>query len=178
MARPGRVFSGYWEPEARNPRKGGFFSGFLNPRIVIPIVLVLGFYLVYNFIINNSKPMADTVADPSSQTIAFNYVMLRSGEYILAQSDVVPTESLSDAMVLEEGFKNPPEGYIPIADNALISSITVYDNAVEVDFTEHPCPSDGERERLLAIAWTVGDFFNADLVKIKVKGTLLEEILN
>jgi hypothetical protein len=155
------------------------FRGLFNPRIIFPVLLVLGAYLVIILVQDRSgKQAADDSQRALGRVVPFNYVTLRGGEYMLAKADVTPPDGLSDADMLEEGFKNPPEGYLPIAGDALIKAITAYDNAVEIDFTAHPCPGEGERERLTAIAWTVGDFFNAEFVRIKVNGITLEEIVN
>ncbi|MDR1703372.1 MAG: hypothetical protein LBS19_01635 [Clostridiales bacterium] len=177
MTRPKRVFSGQWEPEVRNPKRPGMFRGLFNPRIVIPILLVFGVYIVVMFAQDRSgKPAADVNEGSAGNAIPFNYVIHRGDEYMLAQVDIMPEEGLSDAMMLEKGLKNPPAGYLPIAEDALIGAITLYENSVEIDFAAHPCPDGGERERLTAIAWTAGDFFNAEFVRIKVNGKILEEV--
>jgi hypothetical protein len=124
----------------------------------------------------NEKPAAGVDVGTDVRGIPFNYVMRRGDEYMLAKVDITPEEDLSDVMVLENGFKNPPAGYLPIAEDALISAITLYENSVEIDFSAHPCLDGGERERLTAIAWTAGDFFKAEFVRIKVNGKILEEV--
>ena len=170
-----RTYSGY---RTGNEPPGPQMSK--RPSFILMLVVFV-IFMVFIFNGRGFGPAAGPAGVSGDGAIRFYYVV--SGrEPRLEHIDITfAPGSVSDVLeALEQGFKEPPRGrdFLPvISSDVYINRVVAYDNTVEIDFNVNPFPGGLGRNELNmavdAVAFTLMDMYNANMVFITVDGEVL-----